>query len=105
MPETGAHMSDIIATKAEQGVQQLVDEAERTLRLLVAQQRPGATFSFPNTVYYLPIILGSSAKASEKIGDLRPALYQARRLQQAASQGFGAVKNGGQAALVAAEII
>ncbi len=98
-------MPEITATKAEQGVQQLVDEAERTLQLLVTQQRPGATFSFPNTVYYLPIILGSSAKAAEKLGDLRPALYQARRLLQAASQGLGVEKNLGQAALLAAEIL
>ncbi len=98
-------MSEIIATKAEQGVQQLVDEAERTLQLFVAQQRPGATFSFPNTVYYLPIILGSSAKAAEKLGDLRPALYQARRLFEAASQGLNPEKNLGQAALLAAEIV
>jgi acetyl-CoA synthase len=97
-------MSEITATKAEQGVQQLVDEAERTLQGLVAQQRPGATFSFPNTVYYLPIILGSSAKAAERLGDLRASLYQARRLLQAASQGLGTAKNAGQAALLAAEI-
>ena len=98
-------MSEIIATKAEQGVEQLVDEAERLLQQLLTQQRPGATFSFPNTVYYLPIILGFSAKAAERLGDLRPALYQARRLLQAGSQGVGTEKNLGHAALLAAEII
>src|SRR5512140_2773608 len=98
-------MSEFTATKVEQGVQQLVDEAERTYQLVVAQQRPGATFSFPNTVYYLPIILGSSAKAAERLSDLRPALQQARRLLQAASQGLSPAKNAGQAALLAAEII
>ncbi len=98
-------MSEIIATKAEQGVQQLVDEAERMLQQLIAQQRPGAAFSFPNTVYYLPIILGASAKAAERLGDLRPALNQARRLQQAARQGLSPAKNAGLAALLAAEVI
>ncbi len=98
-------MSEIIATKAEQGVQQLVDEAERTFQRLVAQQRPGATFSFPNTVYYLPIILGSSSKAAERLGDLRPALIQARRLLQAAGQGVASARNAAHAALLAAEVI
>ncbi len=105
MPRTGANMSGIIATKAEQGVQQLVDEAERTLQLMVAQQRPGATFSFLNSVYYLPIILGSSSKAAERLGDLRPVLSQARRLLQAAGQGVNTARNAGQAALLAAEVI
>ncbi len=98
-------MSEISAAKGEEGAHQLVDEAERMLQQAVGRQRPGAAFSFPNTVYYLPIILGSSAKAVEKLGDLRPALYQARKLLERKSRAPGTASNAGQAALLAAEII
>ena len=98
-------MSVSIAAKAERGAHELVDQAEQMLRKAIAERDRQTPFLFPNTVYYLPLILGQSAKAVEKLADLEPVLFQARELLAPGTPRAGQVPNQGLAALLAAEAI
>ncbi|HTP00094.1 MAG TPA: hypothetical protein VMJ64_01870 [Anaerolineales bacterium] len=92
-------MPPTTAAKAKQGMHLLVDEAEQLLQKAVSDHGARAPFSYPNTAYYLPIILGHSAKPVERVGDLQPVLQEARGLLG------GPKAERGTAALLAAETI
>ena len=73
-------MSPSIAAKAERGAHELVDTAERMLQEMGVKPGPNTLFSVTNSVYYLPIVLGYSAKPVETIRELNEVLKQARAL-------------------------
>lgn len=98
-------MSRSNAARAQHGAQELIEEAERVLQKAIAEHGSRAPFSFPNTAYYLPIILGKSAKPVERVGDLQASLQQARDLLTAGTTGPEKATALGLAALFAAEII
>jgi acetyl-CoA synthase len=104
-------MSRYIATRAMRGANALVTEAEIMLNRAMEEKGADTPVSFPNTAYYLPTILGMTGKAVEKIGDLQPALQQARSLLHplpAASKWtpyLGETLDSGMATLLAAETI
>ncbi len=76
----GYHMSRYIATRAIRGANALVTEAELMLRKALAEKGPDTPVSFPNTAYYLPLILGMTGVQVEKLGQLEPVVEQARQL-------------------------
>lgn len=104
-------MSRYIATRAIRGANALVTEAERMFGTALAEKGADTPVSFPNTAYYLPTILGMTGKAVEKIGDLQPALQQARNLLHPLPANskwtpyLGETLDSGMATLLAAETI
>jgi len=104
-------MSRYIATRAIRGANALVTEAESMLSTALAEKGADTPVSFPNTAYFLPTILGMTGKAVEKIGDLRPALQQARNLLHPLPANskwtpyLGETLDSGMATLLAAETI
>ncbi len=72
-------MSVSIEAKARHGAQDLVDHADRMLRQALAERRPRGSFSFPNSIYYLPIALAATAKPVERISDLPQVIQKARQ--------------------------
>lgn len=98
-------MSQSIAAKATRGANELVEKAQRMLEKAVAEQGAPTPFTFPNSVYYLPVILGESALAVEKIGDLQPVLKKACDLLAKGTTHAEKLANSGLAALLAAETI
>jgi acetyl-CoA synthase len=104
-------MSKYIATRAMRGANALVTEAEVMLSRALAEKGSDTPVAFPNTAYYLPTILGMTGKAVEKIGDLQPALQQARRLLHPLPANskwtpyLGETLDSGMATLLAAETI
>src|SRR5512143_1054521 len=83
-----------IEVNAERGTQQLLTEAGRALQQAMTQRGPQAGITCLNTVYYLPIALGTLAKPVQKVGDLQAIMEEASATPQA-----------GRAALLAAEVI
>jgi acetyl-CoA synthase len=73
-------MSRYIATRAIRGANAIVHEADLMLERALAEKGPETPISFPNTAYYLPLILGMTGVEITKLGDLAPILQQARRL-------------------------
>ena len=89
-----------IAAKAKRGELELVNELERKLQKALEDYGAHTPLTFPNTVYYLPIILGVTGKAVEKISDLGSVLQEARRMLR--GRGTGTTRT---AALLAAEAL
>ncbi|MCL4505613.1 MAG: acetyl-CoA decarbonylase/synthase complex subunit alpha/beta [Chloroflexi bacterium] len=73
-------MSRYIATRAIRGANALVTEVEWMLRKALAEKGPDTPVAFPNTAYYLPLILGMTGRQVETIGQLEPVLQHARAL-------------------------
>lgn len=93
-------MAETIAAKAMCGAKELLEEAEQMLARVLAEKGPGAAFSFPNTVYYLPIAIGMLGKPVESVDDLQFVLQQARTALNA-----GGASGSATATLLAAESI
>ncbi|NOZ51131.1 MAG: hypothetical protein GXP37_13965, partial [Chloroflexi bacterium] len=104
-------MSKYIATRAIRGANALVTEAELMLQKALGEKGPDTPVSFPNTAYYLPLILGMTGIEVTKLGDLGPVIEHARRLlhPQPATRHWtpylGETLDSGMATLLAAEII
>jgi len=104
-------MSRYIATRAIRGANALVTEAEVMLRKALAEKGPDTPVTFPNTAYYLPLILGMTGREVETIGDLQPVLQHARELlhplpsNQHWTPYLGETLDSGMATLLAAETI
>ncbi|OGO34994.1 MAG: CO dehydrogenase/CO-methylating acetyl-CoA synthase complex subunit beta [Chloroflexi bacterium RBG_16_54_18] len=104
-------MSRYIATRAIRGANALVSEAEFMLGKALAEKGPDAKVSFPNTAYYLPLILGMTGVQVETLGQLKPIMKQARQYlhplpsQQKWTPYLGETLDSGMATLLAAEII
>ena len=73
-------MSRYIATRAIRGANLIVAEAEEMLQRALAEKGPETPVAFPNTAYFLPVILGMTGIEVSKLGDLVPVLQRAREL-------------------------
>jgi len=73
-------MSKIIAGAAIRGAHKLVRQAEESLAKAIAAKGKDAKVEYPNTAYYLPIMLLFLGQKVEKLGDLQESLQEARRL-------------------------
>jgi len=73
-------MSRYIATRAIRGANRIVNEFEGLLTQALAEKGPDTPLGFPNTAYHLPVILGMTGRAVEKLGDLKPILETAKGL-------------------------
>jgi acetyl-CoA synthase len=104
-------MSRYIATRAIRGANALVTEAELMLDKALVEKGADAAVSFPNTAYYLPLTLGMTGVAVEKLGDLKPVMEHARSLLHPTPSGkhwtpyLGETLDSGMATLLAAETI
>ena len=104
-------MSRYIATRAIRGANALVTEAQLMLQKALAEKGPDTPVSFPNTAYYLPLILGMTGQQVETLGQLQPVLEHARQLlhpvpsYQHWTPYLGETLDSGMATLLAAEAI
>jgi acetyl-CoA synthase len=104
-------MSRYIATRAIRGANALVTEAELMLRKALAEKGPDTPVAFPNTAYYIPVILGMTGVAVETIGQLEPVIKHARELLHPLPSNnhwtpyLGETLDSGMATLLAAETI
>lgn len=104
-------MSRYIATRAIRGANALVTEAELMLDKALEERGADTPVAFPNTAYYLPLTLGMTGVAVEKLGDLKPVMEHARSLLHPTPAGshwtpyLGETLDSGMATLLAAETI
>jgi acetyl-CoA synthase len=104
-------MSRYIATRAIRGANALVTEAEIMLRQALAEKGPDTPVSFPNTAYYLPVILGMTGVEVQTLGQLESVIAHARELLHPAPSHqhwtpyLGETLDSGMATLLAAETI
>src|SRR5512147_2648874 len=104
-------MSRYIATRAIRGANALVNEANFMLRKALIERGPDTPVSFPNTAYYLPLILGMTGEQVETLGQLQPVVKQARQLlhpvpsENKWTPYLGETLDSGMATLLAAETI
>ena len=73
-------MSRYIATAAIRGANRIVKEADDLLQKALKELGPDAPIQFPNTAYYLPVILGFTGLEVSKVGDLPPVLDRAKAM-------------------------
>jgi acetyl-CoA synthase len=104
-------MSRYIATRAIRGANLIVNEADALLSRALAERGPETPVAFPNTAYYLPVILGMTGREVTKLGELEPVLAHAKDLlhpvptTQCWTPYLGETLDSGMATLLAAEII
>ena len=104
-------MSKYIATRAIRGANALVTEAELMLQKALRDKGPETPVSFPNTAYYLPLILGMTGVQIETLGQLKPVIQHARQLLHPTpsfkhwTPYLGETLDSGMATLIAAETI
>ena len=73
-------MSKIIATAAIRGAHTLVERAEKELAKTIEEKGKDHPAVYPDTAYFLPIILLFLGQKVQKLGDLEESLQEARRL-------------------------
>ncbi|MCR4407054.1 MAG: acetyl-CoA decarbonylase/synthase complex subunit alpha/beta [Anaerolineae bacterium] len=73
-------MSRYIATAAIRGANRIVKEADDLFHKTLEELGPDKPIQFPNTAYYLPVILGFTGIEVAKVGDLGPVLEVAKSL-------------------------
>ncbi len=73
-------MSRLIATAAIRGAHGIVKRAEGELKAAIETYGPDKPVAFPNTAYYLPVILGFMGHKVEKLSDLVPVVKHAKEL-------------------------
>ena len=73
-------MSRYIATRAIKGANAIVAEAQALYQRALQEKGPDTAVAFPNTAYYLPVILGMLGHEVSKISDLEPVLDHALSL-------------------------
>ncbi len=104
-------MSKYIAKRAIRGANALVSEAEIMLKKALAEKGPDTPVAFPNTAYYLPVILGITGQEVETLGQLQEAVTHARNLLHPVPSNrhwtpyLGETLDSGMATLLAAETI
>ncbi len=104
-------MSRYIATRAIRGANALVTEAELMLDKALAEKGPDTPLAFPNTAYYLPLILGMTGLEISTLGQLPEVLNLARSLlhpvpsERKWTPYLGETLDSGMATLFAAEAI
>jgi acetyl-CoA synthase len=104
-------MSRYIATRAIRGANAIVAEAERELTKAIAEKGGDTPVAFPNTAYYLPVILGMLGHEVSKLSDLEYPLEHAKNLLHPIPEEtlwtpyLGETLDSGMATLLAEEII
>jgi len=104
-------MSRYIATRAIRGANAVVHEAELMLDRALEEKGPDTSVSFPNTAYYLPMILGMTGAEVNTLGGLKAALERARGLLHPVPADrrwtpyLGETLDSGMATLIAEEVI
>ena len=104
-------MSKIIATAAIRGAHKLVERAQESLAKAIELKGKDAKVEYPNTAYYLPIILMLLGQKVEKVGDLEESLQEAKKLlgeiptDELWLPYLGETLDSGAATLIAEEII
>ncbi len=104
-------MSKIIATAAIRGAHSIYKQAEESLAKAIETKGKDAPVAYPNTAYYLPIMLLFLGQKVEKIGDLEESLQEAKKLlPEVPSENLwlpylGDTLNAGAATLIEEEII
>jgi acetyl-CoA synthase len=104
-------MSKIIATAAIRGAHKLVKRAEESLQKAIDAKGKDTPVAYPNTAYYLPIMLLFLGQKVEKLGDLEESLAEAKKLLAPVPEDslwlpyLGDTLDAGVATLIAEEII
>ena len=104
-------MSKIIATAAIRGAHQIVKKAEEALEKAISTKGKDALVAYPNTAYFLPIILLFLGQKVQKVGDLVYSLQEAKKLLRDIPSDhlwlpyLGDTLDSGVATLIAEEII
>ncbi|HLC02214.1 MAG TPA: acetyl-CoA decarbonylase/synthase complex subunit alpha/beta [Anaerolineales bacterium] len=104
-------MSRYIATRAIRGAHAIVGEAASMLDKALSERGADTPVSFPNTAYYLPLILGITGREVTKVGDLEPVVEQAKGMLHAIPPDrrwtpyLGETLDSGMATLLAEETI
>jgi len=80
-------MSRYIAAAAIRGANRIVKEADDLLQKALKEMGPEAPIQFPNTAYYLPVILGFTGLEVSKIGDLPLVIERAKALLHPGPEG------------------
>jgi acetyl-CoA synthase len=73
-------MSKIIATAAIRGAHKLYNQAEEALAKAIEENGKDAAVGYPNTAYYMPILLLFLGQKATKLGDLEESLAEAKKL-------------------------
>ncbi len=73
-------MSKIIAAAAIRGAHEMVKRAEGVLTKAIDEHGKDMQVQYPDTAYYLPIMLLFLGQKVEKLGDLEESLQEARKL-------------------------
>lgn len=104
-------MSKIIASAAIRGAHKYVAEAEQKLAEAIEAYKPEKKIGFPNTAYYLPLILALTGLKVETLKDCQEALQYAKDLLPPVPEEklwlpyLGDALDAGIATLIAEEII
>jgi len=104
-------MSKIIATAAIRGAHTLVAQAEENLNKAIEKHGKDAALAYPNTAYFLPIMLLFLGQKVTKLGDLEESLQEAKKLLGEIPSDklwlpyLGETLDSGVATLIAEEII
>ncbi|NQT93548.1 MAG: CO dehydrogenase/CO-methylating acetyl-CoA synthase complex subunit beta, partial [Lentisphaerae bacterium] len=73
-------MSKIIASAAIRGAHKLVERAEAELAKAIEQKGKDQAVEYPDTAYFLPIMLMLLGQKVKTLGDLQESMQQARNL-------------------------
>ena len=73
-------MSKIIATAAIRGAHKLVEQAEQNLAKAIEEKGRDHPAAYPDTAYFLPIMLLFLGQKVQKLGDLEESMQEARKL-------------------------
>ncbi|MFO7899650.1 MAG: CO dehydrogenase/CO-methylating acetyl-CoA synthase complex subunit beta, partial [Planctomycetota bacterium] len=104
-------MSRIIASAAIRGAHRMVERAEEDLARQIDEKGKDARVEYPNTAYYLPIMLLFLGQEVKTLGDLEESLQEARKLlppvpsEEMWLPYLGDTLNAGAATLLAEETI
>jgi len=104
-------MSKIIAKAAIRGAHKLVEQAEQNLQKAIKEKGKDTPVAYPNTAYYLPIMLMLLGQKVQKVGDLEESLQEAKKLLRDVPTDnlwlpyLGDALDSGIATLIAEEII
>jgi hypothetical protein len=87
------------------------EPGQKLIREAIAEKGPDAAVAFPNTAYYLPVMLGMLGREVSKLGEIKPVLEHAKTLLHPAPDDrlwtpyLGETLDCGMATLLAAEAI